>query len=121
MHPHRLAGHRPLPGPTIGGAEPKFQAPLVNLLFTCLVVIVVGSLAGQWLSVQQRLGGDLWYWFGRQGYEYVDLGRFWQIFLFAGLFIWLGLMLRPTGLRSVARTSRARSSCSSSSPAPRSP
>jgi nitric oxide reductase subunit B len=36
----------------------------------------------------------LWYWFGHQGYEYVDLGRVWQIFLFAGLFIWLGLMLR---------------------------
>jgi nitric oxide reductase subunit B len=55
---------------------------------------VVGSLAGQWLSVHQRLGSDLWYWFGHQGYEDVDLGRFWQIFLFIGLFLWLFLMTR---------------------------
>jgi len=80
--------------PAIGGEEPKFQRLGVNVLFGALLVIVVGSLAGQWMSVQQRLGGDLWYWFGHQGYEYVDIGRFWQIFLFAGLFIWLGLMLR---------------------------
>lgn len=80
--------------PSIGGAEPRFQRLGVNVLFVCLLIIVVGSLAGEWLSVQQRLGGDLWYWFGHQGYAYVDLGRFWQIFLFAGLFIWLGLMLR---------------------------
>jgi nitric oxide reductase subunit B len=52
-------------------------------------------MAGQWLGVQQKLGHDLNFWFGHQGFEYVDLGRFWQAFLFAGLFIWLGLMLRP--------------------------
>ena len=34
------------------------------------------------------------FWFGHMGYEYVDLGRFWQIFLFVGLFIWLFLMHR---------------------------
>jgi len=80
--------------PAIGGREPRYQRLGVNVLFVCLLVIVVGALAGQWLSVQRRLGGTLWYWFGHQGYEYVDLGRFWQIFLFAGLFIWLGLMAR---------------------------
>jgi nitric oxide reductase subunit B len=80
--------------PAIGGHEPRFQRAGVNFLFVCLVAIVVGALSGQWLSVQQRLGGDLWYWFGHQGYEYVDLGRFWQIFLFVGLFVWLGLMAR---------------------------
>jgi nitric oxide reductase subunit B len=80
--------------PAIGGREPRFQRLGVNVLFVCLLVIVVGALAGQWLSVQHRLGGNLWYWFGHQGWEYVDLGRFWQIFLFAGLFIWLGLMIR---------------------------
>jgi nitric oxide reductase subunit B len=34
------------------------------------------------------------FWFGHQGYEYVDLGRFWQLFLFIGLIIWLLLMGR---------------------------
>ncbi|MCA9694229.1 MAG: cbb3-type cytochrome c oxidase subunit I, partial [Myxococcales bacterium] len=34
------------------------------------------------------------FWFGHQGFEYVDLGRAWQVFLFVGLLVWLGLMLR---------------------------
>jgi nitric oxide reductase subunit B len=55
---------------------------------------VVGSLAGEWLGVQQKLGYVSNFWFGHQGYEYVDLGRFWQIFLFVGLFVWLFLMGR---------------------------
>ena len=43
------------------------------------------------------------FWFGHQGYEYVDLGRFWQIFLFVGLFLWLVLMVA----RDVAGASAA--------------
>jgi nitric oxide reductase subunit B len=81
-------------GPAVSGVEPKGQALLVNVLFVALLVIVVGSLAGEWMSVKGMLGGTSWYWFGHQGYEYVDLGRFWQIFLFAGLWIWLALMAR---------------------------
>jgi len=80
--------------PVIGGKEPKFQRLGVNVLFGALLVIVVGSLAGEWLSIHQMLDLDTGFWFGHQGYEYVDLGRFWQIFLFAGLLIWLTLMMR---------------------------
>lgn len=81
--------------PAIAGFEPKFQRLGVNVLFGALIVIVAGSMAGQFFAIHQKLGHDMNFWFGHQGYEYVDLGRFWQIFLFAGLFIWLGLMLRP--------------------------
>ncbi|MCB9852235.1 MAG: nitric-oxide reductase large subunit [Phycisphaerales bacterium] len=80
--------------PAVSGYEPKFQKLGVNVLFVCLLVIVVGSLFGQWLGVQQKLGYVANFWFGHQGLEYVDLGRFWQLFLFAGLFIWLFLMGR---------------------------
>ena len=80
--------------PAVSGYEPKFQRLGVNLLFTCLLIIVVGSMAGQWFAVQQRLGNVTNFWFGHQGYEYVDLGRFWQIFLTVGLFLWLLLMVR---------------------------
>ena len=80
--------------PAVSGHEPRFQRLGVNVLWVCLVVIVVGSMAGEWLGVQQRLGYTANFWFGHQGYEYVDLGRFWQIFLLIGLFLWLGLMLR---------------------------
>jgi nitric oxide reductase subunit B len=81
-------------GPAISGHEPKFQRLGVNVLFTCLIIIVVGAFAGQWLAVMQKLGLARNFWFGHQGWEYVDLGRFWQIFLFAGLGIWLTLVGR---------------------------
>jgi nitric oxide reductase subunit B len=80
--------------PAVSGYEPKGQRLGVNFLFVCLLVIVVGSLAGEWMGVQQKLGFVANFWFGHQGYEYVDLGRFWQIFLFVGLFLWLFLMVR---------------------------
>ena len=80
--------------PAVSGYEPKFQRLGVNILFSALLVIVVGSLIGQWMGVMQKLGLAENFWFGHQGYEYVDLGRFWQAFLFAGLLIWLALMVR---------------------------
>ncbi len=80
--------------PAVSGYEPKFQRLGVNILFSALLVIVVGSMIGQWMGVMQKLGLAENFWFGHQGYEYVDLGRFWQAFLFAGLLIWLALMVR---------------------------
>lgn len=80
-------------GPAVSGHEPKYQRLGVNVLFIALVLVVGGSLAGEWFGIQQKLG-NLWFWFGSQGFEYVDLGRFWQILLFVGLVLWLFLMVR---------------------------
>ncbi|MFP5379476.1 MAG: nitric-oxide reductase large subunit, partial [Vicinamibacteria bacterium] len=80
--------------PVIGGVEPRFQRLGVNVLFVALVLVVAGSLGGQWFSIQQKLSLDAGFWFGHQGYEYLDLGRAWQIGLFVGLTLWLLLMLR---------------------------
>jgi len=78
----------------ISGHEPKLQRLGVNILFAALLLVVVGAFSGQWLAVMQRMGLDLNFWFGHQGYEYVDLGRFWQIALFGGLMFWLFLVGR---------------------------
>ncbi|HUZ95393.1 MAG TPA: nitric-oxide reductase large subunit [Edaphobacter sp.] len=80
-------------GPAVSGHEPKYQRLGVNVLFGALILVVGGSLAGEWMGIQQRLG-HWWFWFGSQGYEYLDLGRFWQILLFVGLVLWLVLMVR---------------------------
>ena len=80
-------------GPAVSGHEPRGQRFGVNVLFAALVLVVGGSLAGEWMGIEQKLG-NLWFWFGSQGYEYLDLGRFWQILLFIGLVLWLVLMVR---------------------------
>lgn len=81
--------------PMLSGKDPKFQLFGVNFLFISLLIIVIGSFAGQWAAVH-RFFDDLTmnFWFGHQGYEYVDLGRFWQIYLTIGLFLWVGLVIR---------------------------
>ena len=93
-------------GPAVSGHEPPYQRLGVNVLWVCLLIIVVGSFAGQWLAVAQTLDLDLNFWFGHQGWEYADMGRFWQVFLFVGLMLWLALVGRalwPT-LRSKSET-----------------
>lgn len=77
-----------------GGKDPKYQRLGVNVLFGALLVVVLGSLTGEFLAIHQLLNFDLSFLFGHQGYEYVDLGRFWQILLLVGLGLWLVLMLR---------------------------
>ena len=50
--------------PAISGHEPKYQKLGVNFLFIALLIIVVGSLAGQWMGVMQKLGLTENFWFG---------------------------------------------------------
>ena len=81
-------------GPLVSEQEPRGQRVGVNVLFGALLLVVVGSLAGEWMSIQNTMSDTVSFYFGHQGYEYVDLGRAWQIALFAGLLLWLFLMLR---------------------------
>ena len=81
-------------GPLVSEHEPKGQRLGVNVLFLALLVVVVGSLSGEWLSIHNKLSDVVSFYFGHQGYEYVDLGRAWQLALFVGLLLWLFLMIR---------------------------
>lgn len=81
-------------GPAVSGVEPKGQRLGVNILYGALLVVVLGSMAGEWASVMNRLPDSLWFYLGHSGYEYIDLGRLWQIALLIGLFLWLFLMVR---------------------------
>jgi nitric oxide reductase subunit B len=80
--------------PRFSKYEPKLQAWGNGGLLIALTVVVVGSLIGSWASVQGYLGGDKSFWFGHQGYEYVELGRLWQLLLIGGMVFWLWLMFR---------------------------
>lgn len=81
-------------GPRFGKQEPKGQAWGNGGLLIALTVVVVGSLIGSWASVQGFLTGDASFLFGHQGYEYVELGRVWQVLLLGGMVFWLWLMYR---------------------------
>ena len=81
-------------GPLVSNHEPKYQRLGVNILFGALLLVVVGSLTGEWLSVKNYMTDTVSFYLGHQGYEYVELGRIWQIALMVGLLLWLVLMLR---------------------------
>ena len=82
--------------PMIAGREPRRQNWLAYALLGALAVVVFGSLLGEFIGIHGGLG-RLWAWFGDQGFEYLDLGRFWQILLTIGLVFWVVILFR--GLR----------------------
>ena len=70
------------------------------MLFGVFAVVIFGSLLAEWAGLAQLLG-RWWFWLGNQGWEYLELGRVWQILLVAGLFVWFALlwsMVRPDAL-----------------------
>ncbi|RUO45544.1 nitric-oxide reductase large subunit [Idiomarina aquatica] len=77
-----------------GGKDPKYQKLGVDILFWALVLVVAGTFIGNYLAIAQIMPEHLNFWLGHQGYEYVDLGRLWQIGKFLGIVFWLVLMMR---------------------------
>jgi nitric oxide reductase subunit B len=79
--------------PMITGREPRRQHWLSYSLLGALAIVVFGSLAGEYAGVQGWIQRG-WSWFGAQGFEYLDLGRFWQSLLIVGLFFWVIILFR---------------------------
>ncbi len=77
-----------------GGKDPALQKLGVDVLFWALVLVCVGSFVGNYLAIAHIMPANLNFWWGHQGYEYVDLGRIWQILKWVGILLWLVLMLR---------------------------
>ena len=85
-------------GPMVSKEEPKGQSALVHILFGAVVLVAVGSIAGEWLGIKNLLG-KAWFWLGHQGWEYLELGRLWQILLTVGMALWAVIVfraIRPT-------------------------
>jgi nitric oxide reductase large subunit len=81
--------------PLISAQEPKFQRLGVNFPWACLLPIVVGSCAGQWLAVTDKMGQQCCFSLGHKGWKYTDIGRFWQLFLFFGLMLFCVRGIKP--------------------------
>jgi nitric oxide reductase subunit B len=82
--------------PMITRQESRGQHWLAASLLVALALVVFGSLAGEFAGIRGWMG-KAWAWFGNQGFEYLDLGRFWQILLTGGLVFWVVILFR--GLR----------------------
>lgn len=76
--------------------DPRGQGVLAYLLLGALTIVVVGSMLGELAGIRGAFGGA-WAWFGMQGFEYLDLGKFWQILLTIGMIFWVVMLWR--GLR----------------------
>lgn len=67
--------------------QPKGQIKLINSIFWITILLVGGSLTGMLLGPKGLLS-KTWYWFGHQGWEYVELGKVWQIMLGIVFVLW---------------------------------
>ncbi|MEB0059691.1 MULTISPECIES: nitric-oxide reductase large subunit [unclassified Variovorax] len=91
-------------GRSLRTEEPRWLPACTHGLFAAFAVVIFGSLLGEWAGIAQMLG-PLWFWLGNQGWEYLELGRVWQILLVAGLFGWFALLwslVRPQTLSDPA-------------------
>jgi nitric oxide reductase subunit B len=79
--------------PLASGKEPKRQGLLVDILFWALIVLVAGSMIGEWFGAKDMLG-NFWWLLGHFGWEYIELGKIWQVILVIGMLIWLFIVTR---------------------------
>ena len=90
--------------PMIAGKEPRRQHWFSYGLLFALALVVFGSMAGEYAGIRGWIQRG-WSWFGDQGFEYLDLGRFFQVLLSVGLLFWAVLVFR--GLRGRLNTEPA--------------
>jgi len=77
----------------LGRGAPRGQVLGINVLFVAIAAVAVGSLLGEWASLMGLLPKS-WFWLGDQGWEFLEIGRLWQVLLAAGLLFWFGLIWR---------------------------
>lgn len=80
----------------LGSGEPRGQVRGIDILWGALLLVVGGSMSGEFIGIRQW-AGKLWFWFGNQGWEYLDLGRAWQVLLVLSLTLWAVLLVRAIG------------------------
>ncbi len=79
--------------PKVLGSEPKHQSLLVDILFYALLVVVFGSMLGEWGNILGVINQH-WWLFGHFGWEYIEMGKFWQILFIIGMVLWIIILYR---------------------------
>lgn len=73
---------------------PRHQELLINLLFMLCLIVGLGGVIGIYYGQSGILTGQAAYWFGSQGWEFMELGRFFQILLLIGFALWIFIIYR---------------------------
>ena len=73
---------------------PKGQKFLINLLFFISVVVALGAVFGIYTGQRGWMSDKMSYWFGSQGWEFIELGRFFQFLLLGGFTLWIYIIYR---------------------------
>lgn len=79
--------------PRVLRREPKHQGKLVDLLFWGLIICVAGSCLGEWGSILGYIN-KYWWLFGHFGWEYLEMGKFWQIVFILAMVLWVVILMR---------------------------
>jgi nitric oxide reductase subunit B len=89
-------------GRTLRRDEPRGFTAWANILFVAFVAVIGLSLLGEWAGMANLLG-KWWFWLGDQGWEYLEIGRFWQILLVVGLLAWFGVLFWVARPRAIEK------------------
>lgn len=73
---------------------PSGQLFLINALFAVCVFTGVGAIVGIYLGQTGLLTGTLAYYFGSQGWEFMELGRAFQFTLLGSFALWIVIIFR---------------------------
>ena len=65
---------------------------LVDVLWSALLVVAVGSVIGLYMGATGKMR-DVWFWFGNEGRELINIARVWDIGLVIGLVFWFVLII----------------------------
>merc|ERR1712000_614334 len=76
------------------GKEPESQSALIELLAAGCAIVAVGGMVGIPLGMCGVIDGWQAYYFGSQGWEFLELGRIWQDLLLAGFGLWVLILFR---------------------------
>ncbi len=77
--------------PWVANKDHKFPW-LIDVLWAALLIVAVGAIVGLYMGATGQMR-DVWFWFGNEGRELINLGRVWDIGLVVGLVFWFLLII----------------------------
>lgn len=79
----------------LGGKGWKGLHIFTNLLFCAFAIVIFGSLLSDWAGLS-GWWDDATFWLGSQGWEYIEIGRAWQLLMIVGFLAWAFVVIRNT-------------------------